>query len=43
MAAPPLSAQRLLDGEVVEAGPTGRISGQPADQRTADYVAGRFG
>jgi len=33
----------MLDGEVVEAGPTGAIFHSPADKRTADYVAGRFG
>ena len=33
----------MLDGEVVEAGPTGAIFNRPSDKRTADYVAGRFG
>ena len=33
----------LLNGEVVEAGPTERIFTTPADQRTEDYVTGRFG
>ena len=33
----------MLDGEVVEAGPTGEIFNQPADRRTSDYVTGRFG
>jgi phosphate transport system ATP-binding protein len=33
----------LLDGGFVEQGPTSVIFGQPSDQRTADYVAGRFG
>jgi len=33
----------LLSGEFVEQGPTSVIFGQPSDQRTADYVAGRFG
>jgi phosphate transport system ATP-binding protein len=33
----------LLDGEFVEQGPTSVIFGKPTDQRTADYVAGRFG
>ncbi len=33
----------LLGGELVEQGPTSVIFGRPADQRTADYVAGRFG
>jgi phosphate transport system ATP-binding protein len=30
-------------GRIVEAGPTGQIFGSPVDQRTADYVNGRFG
>ncbi|MER8187013.1 phosphate ABC transporter ATP-binding protein [Kitasatospora sp. NPDC094015] len=30
-------------GRIVEAGPTGQIFTSPADQRTADYVNGRFG
>jgi phosphate transport system ATP-binding protein len=30
-------------GHIVEAGPTEQVFGQPADQRTADYVHGRFG
>ncbi len=30
-------------GEVVEVGPTDQIFGSPVDQRTADYVQGRFG
>ncbi|MFE0460157.1 phosphate ABC transporter ATP-binding protein [Kitasatospora sp. NPDC058965] len=30
-------------GRIVEAGPTERIFSDPADQRTADYVNGRFG
>ncbi|WP_034269996.1 phosphate ABC transporter ATP-binding protein [Actinospica robiniae] len=30
-------------GRVVEAGPTERIFGDPADPRTADYIHGRFG
>jgi phosphate transport system ATP-binding protein len=33
----------MLDGEVIEAGPTGEIFKRPADQRTQDYVLGRFG
>ena len=33
----------MLDGEVIEAGPTGTIFGHPSDKRTEDYVAGRFG
>jgi phosphate transport system ATP-binding protein len=30
-------------GELVEFGPTGRIFTNPADQRTEDYITGRFG
>jgi phosphate transport system ATP-binding protein len=33
----------LLNGEVVEAGPTERIFTTPTDRRTEDYVTGRFG
>jgi phosphate transport system ATP-binding protein len=33
----------MLDGEVVEAAPTDVIFNRPSDERTADYVAGRFG
>jgi len=33
----------MLDGEIVEAGPTDTIFNHPSDERTADYVAGRFG
>ncbi len=33
----------LLNGEVVEAGPTQKIFKAPDDERTADYVNGRFG
>jgi phosphate transport system ATP-binding protein len=33
----------MLDGEVVETGPTETIFNHPSDERTADYVAGRFG
>jgi phosphate transport system ATP-binding protein len=33
----------MLNGEVVEAGPTGVIFKQPKDKRTEDYVLGRFG
>ena len=32
-----------LCGEVVEAGPTATIFGNPSDKRTEDYVSGRFG
>jgi phosphate transport system ATP-binding protein len=30
-------------GHIVEAGPTSRLFSTPADQRTLDYVSGRFG
>jgi phosphate transport system ATP-binding protein len=33
----------FLMGDVVEAGPTARIFTAPLDQRTNDYVSGRFG
>jgi phosphate transport system ATP-binding protein len=33
----------LLNGEVVETGPTEKIFKAPDDERTADYVSGRFG
>jgi len=33
----------LLQGELVEVGPTPRIFTAPDDQRTNDYVSGRFG
>jgi phosphate transport system ATP-binding protein len=33
----------LMDGELVEAGPTEEIFTQPSDRRTEDYVSGRFG
>jgi phosphate transport system ATP-binding protein len=33
----------MLDGEVIEAGPTATIFGHPSDKRTEDYVSGRFG
>ncbi|MBU4201037.1 MAG: phosphate ABC transporter ATP-binding protein [Verrucomicrobia bacterium] len=33
----------LLQGELVEVGPTDRIFTAPKDQRTNDYVSGRFG
>jgi phosphate transport system ATP-binding protein len=33
----------MLYGEVVEFGPTSRIFTTPEDQRTEDYVTGRFG
>jgi len=33
----------LLQGELVEVGPTSRIFTVPEDQRTNDYVSGRFG
>jgi phosphate transport system ATP-binding protein len=33
----------LMDGALVEAGPTEQIFSRPADRRTEDYVSGRFG
>jgi phosphate transport system ATP-binding protein len=33
----------MLDGEVVETGPTKKIFSNPSDKRTSDYVNGRFG
>lgn len=33
----------LLDGELVEWGPTAAVFTRPTDPRTEDYVAGRFG
>ena len=33
----------LLDGELVEVGDVGQIFAYPSDQRTEDYVTGRFG
>ena len=33
----------MLYGEVVEFGPTSKIFTTPEDQRTEDYVTGRFG
>jgi phosphate transport system ATP-binding protein len=33
----------MLNGEVVEMGPTDRMFTAPSDQRTEDYVTGRFG
>ncbi len=33
----------LLDGELVEVGPTGRIFTNPDDSRTEEYVTGKFG
>jgi phosphate transport system ATP-binding protein len=33
----------LLDGELIEVGPVGQIFLRPQDQRTEDYVTGRFG
>jgi phosphate transport system ATP-binding protein len=37
------STMFVLSGEVVEAGPTEMIFNRPSDQRTEDYVSGRFG
>jgi phosphate transport system ATP-binding protein len=36
-------AEQGTPGGIVEHGPTEHVFGTPADQRTADYVAGRFG
>jgi phosphate transport system ATP-binding protein len=33
----------MLDGQIVETGPTSTIFSHPADKRTEDYVNGRFG
>ena len=33
----------LLDGELVEVGPASRLFVRPQDQRTEDYITGRFG
>jgi phosphate transport system ATP-binding protein len=33
----------MLDGEVIEVGDVSQIFGKPHDQRTEDYVTGRFG
>jgi len=33
----------MLDGEVVEVGPTREIFTQPKDPRTEEYVTGKFG
>ena len=33
----------MLDGEIVEVGPTERIFTNPTDQRTEQYVTGKFG
>ncbi|MFZ1754387.1 MAG: phosphate ABC transporter ATP-binding protein [Caldilineaceae bacterium] len=33
----------LLDGELVEVGEAGKMFVQPQDQRTEDYITGRFG
>ncbi|KPD01084.1 Phosphate import ATP-binding protein PstB 3 [Geobacillus sp. BCO2] len=33
----------FLNGEVIEYGETKMLFSRPADQRTADYIAGRFG
>ncbi|WP_427896323.1 phosphate ABC transporter ATP-binding protein [Kribbella sp. GL6] len=36
-------AEQGTPGVIVESGPTGQIFSSPEDQRTADYVEGRFG
>jgi phosphate transport system ATP-binding protein len=33
----------MLDGRLVEAGPTREIFTNPSDPRTEDYVTGKFG
>jgi len=33
----------LLDGELVEFGPTEELFTRPRDRRTEDYITGRFG
>lgn len=33
----------LLDGELIESGPAGRMFVNPHDKRTEDYITGRFG
>ena len=33
----------MLDGELVEHGPTAQIFTRPADERTEGYVSGKFG
>ena len=33
----------MLDGQIVESGPTDTIFSHPSDKRTEDYVNGRFG
>ncbi|SFQ99371.1 phosphate transport system ATP-binding protein [Lentzea waywayandensis] len=36
-------AEQGTPGVIVESGPTKRIFEAPSDERTADYVHGRFG
>ena len=33
----------LLMGDLIEVGDTGQVFTSPAQERTADYVSGRFG
>ncbi len=33
----------MLDGELIEHGPTGEIFAAPKDERTERYVSGKFG
>ena len=33
----------MLDGELVEVGPANKLFVDPKDQRTEDYITGRFG
>jgi len=37
------STNFLLNGELIEAGPTGTLFTRPSDKRTEDYITGRFG
>ena len=36
-------AEQGTPGHIVESGPTGMIFDNPSDERTNDYVNGRFG
>jgi phosphate transport system ATP-binding protein len=33
----------MLDGQLVEVGPTGKMFTNPEDSRTEEYVTGKFG
>lgn len=37
------STNFLLNGELIESGPTGILFTRPSDKRTEDYITGRFG